>query len=65
VRKYYVVMELSDDEWAGEAGDLATWIEAAMNRIDGDPNDIDATVYDNLEDFIADNVLDALASVPE
>lgn len=65
MRKYYVVLELSDDEWEGKASDLVLWIEAAMNSFDANPNDIEATVYDNLDDFIADHALDALATVAD
>ena len=62
-RKFFVVLELRDDKWDGDKHDMATWIDSAMNSFDANPGDIESTVYDNLEDFVHDHVLDVLASL--
>jgi len=58
--KFYVVMEIED--WEGGPVDLACWAEHAMNanEKDGSPS-VDVTVYDNIDDLLQDNVLDAMA----
>jgi len=62
MRKYYVVLELSDDDYEGKPHDIACWIEMGMNSYDANPDDISATVYDKLEEFLSDTVLDSLAA---
>jgi hypothetical protein len=57
-RRFYCIIEVQDDEWDGDKQDMATWIDAAMNY-----HDIESTVWDNLADFQADNVLDSLAEL--
>ena len=64
MRRFYVVLELSDDEWVGDNSAMATWIDGAMNK-DAGQNDIDSTVYTNLADMVADNPLDALAGIAD
>jgi len=62
-RRYYVVLELNDDEYDGGLDGIALWMECAMNGChDANPDDVEATVFGSLEDFLADHALDALAS---
>ena len=60
-RRYFVAIELHDDEWEGDESDLATWIDSAMNtEASLTKPDIDPTVYSRLGDLLADHPLDGL-----
>ncbi len=61
MRRFYVVIDLYDDEWDGDKVALATWIDGAVNSFDANPRDIESTVYDNLTDFASDHILDLLS----
>ena len=62
-RRYYLVLDLNDDEWEGCDVDLADWAACGMNKTwDADEGDVEIVAFAKLEDFLAANVLDALAS---
>jgi hypothetical protein len=52
-KRFFAVIDVYSD-WAGNKGDMATWIDITHPGID-------STVYDSIADLVADNVLDALA----
>lgn len=67
----YVKIEMSDEEWASWSDgyedpidplcDIASAIDSSVTGIDVE----NTTVWGSLEDFLEDNVLDALASTPD
>ena len=66
MRRFYAVIELSDDEWEGTPSDFAVWLEGAMNTVvDADGDEVEATVYTNLPDMLADHALEALSEIPD
>jgi len=71
VKKLYVVLEMTDEEWATWAdgyddpidplSDVAMAIDSAVSGLDLE----NSTVWGSLEDFLSDNALDAMAAVPD
>ena len=65
MRRFFVIIDVLDDEWIDEnevfgiESSLATWIDGAMSP------DVDSAVYSNMEDFLSDHALDALARTPD
>ena len=57
-RRFIAVIEIADD-YVDDKGDLACWIETALGR----HHNVAVTVWDNLADFHADNVLDTLSEL--
>jgi len=71
VKKLYVVLEMTDEEWASWSegyddpidplSDVAMAIDSAVSGLDLE----NSTVWGSLEDFLSDNALDAMAAVPD
>jgi len=71
MKKLYVVIEMSDEQWAEWSNgyddpidplcDVASAIDSAVTGLDVD----NTTVWGSLEDFLQDNILESLAATPE
>lgn len=71
MKKLYVVLEMTDEEWASWSegyddpidplSDVAMAIDSAVSGLDLE----NSTVWGSLEDFLSDNALDAMAAVPD
>lgn len=67
-RIFYAVIEVEDEAWDGETWDgdkydVAAWIDHGMGS--SSKFEAEATVWDNLADFTADNILETLAELGE
>ena len=71
MKKLYVVLEMTDEEWASWAdgyddpidplSDVAMAIDSAVSGLDLE----NSTVWGSLEDFLQDNALDVMAAIPD
>lgn len=71
MKKLYVVLEMTDEEWATWADgytdpidplcDVATAIDSSVSGLDLE----NSTVWGSLEDFLSDNALEAMAAIPD
>ncbi len=62
--KFFAIIEvdteaLPDEVWDGDKFDIACWIDSAMCGCS--KFDVESEVWDNLQDFFNDNVLETIA----